>query len=318
MELHVRSGLLFHPQFKELCQKHGNQFVLIADEALKDLYATKLAEFLNADLFLIPNKKTKETLDGLIHQILPKKYGRDTLFLSLGGGAITDLVGFLASTFLRGVPLIHLPTSLLAMVDAAIGGKTGIDTPFGKNLIGTFYPPQAIVADLDTLKTLPEKEWIHGRSEMVKMGLIFDPLLFRSFDIEKAMQAKLQIVTQDPFETGLRRILNFGHTIGHALETVCGIPHGEAVAIGCYAESHLSYQLGYLKKEEFDRVPKTSPLQFDRNAFFEALHSDKKKHNGQIRCVLIDRIGHAAEFDGAYCRPVTQEELLPTLDLIYG
>ena len=321
MELLIGSNLLLQPTLKALCQKYGSKNVLIADEALFDLYAKNLADFLNADLYLISNKKDLETFLKLQNQLLEKSYGKDTVFLALGGGSITDLAGFLASIFLRGVPLIHLPTTLLAMVDAAIGGKTAIDTPFGKNQIGTFYPPKAVVADLNTLKTLPEKEWINGRSEIIKMGLIYDPSILEDFSLEKAMQAKLKIVEKDPFENGLRRILNFGHTIGHAIETLCKISHGEAVAIGCVAESHLSYRLGYLSKSNFERICKVQPLKkmtFDKDLFFQILARDKKKINHQIRSVLIDSIGHAIEFGGAYCRVIEKQAFLETLEFIHG
>lgn len=244
---------------------------------------------------------------------------RNTTLIALGGGATTDLVGFVASIYMRGLALILVPTTLLAIVDASIGGKTAIDTPFGKNLIGTFYEPKAIFVDLDTLKTLPEKERFNGLAEITKMALIYDPSIMG--DIEKAIEAKMKIVAQDPLDQGLRRILNFGHTIGHALEAVSDyeMAHGEAVVLGCLAESHLSMRLGYLSEGDFDQIqalypPLKLPQGYTRTKFLQALSHDKKKASGAIRFVLIDRIGHALPFDGAYCRAVSLSELEPTLD----
>jgi 3-dehydroquinate synthase len=308
--------------------------VLIADEAIKDLYAVDLAKRIHAELLTIPSgekAKTLDTVQSLIDQLFKMGCGRDTLLIALGGGATTDLVAFAASIYMRGVPLVLIPTTLLAVVDAAIGGKTGIDTPYGKNLIGTIYYPRAIFADLDILQTLPEKEWFNGLAEILKMGLISEPAIWEMAKkngkdpdlILKAIQGKIKVVEQDPRDQGLRRILNFGHTIGHALETVAhyAMPHGEAVALGCAAEAHLSMHLGYLSREEFEQIeavyrpfPLKLPKAYDRAKLLQAMAHDKKKALGEIRFVLIDKIGHAMPFDGAYCRAVTQNELKKTLD----
>ncbi|MDE3045795.1 MAG: 3-dehydroquinate synthase [Verrucomicrobiota bacterium] len=323
-QLHLGHGLLESDLLTSLCE--GHRIALVADEALETLYAAPLAARLGADLFLIPSgekAKTEEAKQRLIEQLLEKKHDRNTLLLALGGGTTTDLVGFVASIYLRGVPLILIPTTLLAMVDASIGGKTAINTPFGKNLLGTLYYPKAVVADLNTLQTLSPQERLNGLAEIVKMGLIADATILeeQSFSslIEKAIRAKISIVEQDPTERGLRRILNFGHTIAHALETVSNyqMPHGQAVAIGCAVESYLSHTLGYLSATDLARIPRISvslPKNYQRQALLEAMKRDKKNRQGSIRFVLIDQIGRAFPFDGDYCRSVNEKELEPALD----
>lgn len=311
----------------EFC--NGRRVVLIADEKIQDpLFAKKIgAEFLT-----IPSgEKTKrlETVERLVDQLCQMGCERDTLLIAMGGGVTTDLVGFVASIYMRGVPLILIPTTLLAMVDAAIGGKTGIDTAWGKNLLGTVYPPQAIFADLDRLQTLPEGEWFNGMAEILKMGLICDSQIWErgpGRDPElmvKAIQGKIAIVDQDPLEQGLRRVLNFGHTVGHALERVSEymMPHGEAVAFGCVVEAYLSMKLGYLAEQEFaqieavyGRFPLRLPKNYDRGQFLSAMAQDKKKARGEVRCVILEKIGRALPFEGTYCRVVKESEWESALD----
>jgi 3-dehydroquinate synthase len=234
-------------------------------------------------------------------QLLEKGFGRDTVIVAVGGGVVSDLAGFVASTYMRGVPLIIVPTTLIGMVDASIGGKTGVNTSHGKNLIGSFYPPVAIVSDPDVLLTLPEKEMIAGRSEILKMGFVWDrELLDVSFEeqILRAIKAKIEVVSLDPKEGGLRKILNFGHTVGHALEAHSNftMSHGEAVGIGCIAESYLSHHLGLLTEEELNRVVGLFPKfkwNFDRHKLISAMGKDKKVLKGAIQCVLLEKIGKA-------------------------
>lgn len=304
-----------------LCK--GMKIVLIADIALKKLYAEKLAQHLNALLIYIPSgekAKTREIKQQIEDQLFKAGCGRDTVILAMGGGATTDVVGFVAATYLRGVPLILIPTTLLAMVDAAIGGKTGINTEFGKNMLGSIYFPKTIVFDYEFLDSLPEVERMNGMSEILKMGLIANPELLKGVDIERAAKTKMAIVEQDPYEKGLRRILNFGHTVAHALERLSNytIPHGQAVAIGCVVESYLSLSLGYLSRKDFDQIETFFPIyrlpaSYKRKAFLQAMTADKKNKGGQVRFVLIDQIGRAMPFDGEYCRPVSDKELEGTL-----
>ena len=333
-KLYVGEDLLLGELLVSLCKTHHGRIVIIADANLKDLYGTALAKILQAELRIIPsgeNTKNKTTQEFIENALFAMGCNRDTILIALGGGVTTDLVGFVASIYLRGVPLILIPTTLLAMVDATIGGKTAINTPFGKNLIGTIYHPKAIVADLKTLPTLPEKEWSNGLAEILKIGLIFDSTLWELAKknnkneelIIKAMKGKIAIVEEDPTEQNIRRILNFGHTIGHALEKIAQyeLSHGTAIALGCLAESHLSMHLGYLPRQDFEHIhihyssfSLKLPQAYTRQKLFQALSHDKKRALGKVRFVLIDQIGHALPFDGEYCHSVTEKALASTLD----
>ncbi|MCC6128106.1 MAG: 3-dehydroquinate synthase, partial [Chlamydiae bacterium] len=190
-----------------------SEIALFADSALLDLYAKPLQKKLNALLFPIPSgekAKTKDTIESLAEELFEKRIDRNALFIALGGGATCDAVGFLASIYLRGVSLVFVPTTILAMVDAAIGGKTAIDTPFGKNLIGTFYPPKAVFVDENFLKTLPEIERLNGLAEIFKLGLVSNRSLCYEKDaflIQKAIRGKMAIVSQDVLDKSIRRIL---------------------------------------------------------------------------------------------------------------
>lgn len=325
-ELHIGHGLL-QSDLLSLCKKFGSKIAVVVDASIKDLFGAPLAQKLNAKLFTVPSGEEAKTLascNKLIDQLFEEGFGKTSLLIAIGGGATTDAVGFVASIYMRGISLLLIPTTLLGMVDAAIGGKTALDTSFGKNLLGTTYHPKAVLIDLDILKTLPPKEVQNGMAEVIKMGLIFDPAILgatKEKQIELAIHAKIATIEKDPTEKGLRRILNFGHTIGHALEKISDyrLRHGEAVAIGSLAAAHLSMQLGFLPEQEFKKIEKlyppfSLPSNYTRDKLFETMRHDKKAIDGAIRFVLIDRIGHALEFDGAYCRAVTKEELLPTLD----
>lgn len=324
-ELYLGRNFVGSRCIQEISQGQYAKVVIVVDLAIKELYGDSLATQLNALLIPIPNIKSKETYEMILENLFQADCGRDTLLIALGGGVICDLVGFAAATYMRGIPLILIPTTLLAMVDAAIGGKTAIDTPLGKNLIGCMYYPKGIIADLDLLKSLPEHEWVHGLSEILKMGLIYDASIWDDLQgderIYKAIRGKISIVEQDPTELGLRRILNFGHTIGHGLEKIGGMPHGKAVALGCLAESHLSVQLKFLSSTDFKKIQLPFqnfslqlPHSYTREKLFQAMRHDKKKAGGKLRIVLIDRIGHALPFEGNYCRSVSETELIPTLE----
>jgi len=326
-----------------------NRIIILADLVLQGL-AEKLASQLNARVELIvanENAKTLSAAEQIQDIFFRANYGRDTTLIVIGGGVAMDLAGFVASTYMRGIDLILIPSTLLAMVDAAIGGKTAVDTPFGKNLVGTIYFPRAIIADPMILRTLPKREWFNGVAEILKIGLVYDASIFDLAENEvcharpetwnfqaargiksnsailKAILAKIEIIQKDPQEKGLRRLLNFGHTIGHGIELISHfeISHGEAVAMGCCAESYMSMNLGYLSKDEFERVQAAYrsftlklPRTYDRKELIEAMTHDKKNAGGQIRFVIIDRIGHAMEFNGNYCCPITQQKMTETLD----
>ena len=256
--------------------------------------------------------KTLDTVSKLWDGFLSAKIERRSTVIGLGGGVVGDLAGFAAATFLRGVPWVAVPTSLLSMVDASMGGKTGADLPQGKNLIGAFHPPRLVLADPEVLATLPEEELRSGMGEVVKHGVIADARLleFRSLQdfgtlaqtVSRAMAVKIRVIEQDPFERGIRAALNLGHTIGHAVELVSGfaLRHGEAVAIGMVAEARLAEQVGLAESGLDDEIaavlqavglPTEIPSELDRDAIIYAMQYDKKKSGGAVKFALPAAIG---------------------------
>jgi len=236
--------------------------------------------------------------------------------LALGGGVVGDLTGFAAATWLRGVRWVGLPTTLLAMADSSLGGKTGADLPQGKNLIGAFHPPALVLADTETLATLPDEEFRAGLAEVVKHGLLADPELFdlcaEGFDqlradvagefVSRAMSVKIRTIQQDPYEKGIRAALNLGHTIGHGIEKASGfaLRHGEAVAIGMVAEARVAERMGLAHKGLAELIvdvlkgiglPTEIPANLDRRRVLEAIQLDKKRAGGVVRFALPIRIG---------------------------
>lgn len=270
--------------------------------------------------------KSKQQLLDLYDEVLDWGIDRETPVIALGGGVVGDLAGFAAASLLRGVPLVQCPTSLIALVDSAIGGKTGINHETGKNLIGAFHQPEVVVADLSVLGTLPQREWTSGMAEVVKHALIADADLFGFIDrnlvdvmtgrdrrlveqmIPRAARVKAEIVAQDEKEAGLRAILNFGHTFGHAVEAVAGygqFTHGEAVAIGMRAALYLSAQRhpGAFSRDRIDHVLQAIPQQHDASDLDwtdvrNAMQSDKKNKGGTVRFVLLRSVGDAYVSDG--------------------
>lgn len=340
---------LFSDNFYQLKKR----FVIITDSNLIDSLGKKLQAILQqqnlkTDLLSFPAgemHKTRETKQILEDELLSKNYGRDTCLIALGGGVVTDMVGFIAATYCRGIPVIYIPTTLLAMVDASIGGKTGVNTPHGKNLIGTFTQPHAVFMDIDSLKTLPEKEWRNGVVEIIKHSLIADAAFFANLqnNMEKfkthnidfleniiyiSCLIKKIIVEQDEKEQGgIRQLLNFGHTIGHAIETIenYAISHGEAVAIGILVESYISVQLGFLSEDVLDQIfnllrdyslpLKTTAFENKNKAIFQKLLSlDKKSINNIPRFVLLDSIGKPHRHNDAYTMPVDPVLINQALD----
>lgn len=259
--------------------------------------------------------KTIATVSQLWEAFLAARLERRSTVVALGGGVVGDLAGFAAATFLRGVNWVGAPTTLLAMVDASLGGKTGADLPQGKNLIGAFYPPRLVLADTDTLATLPAAERRSGLAEVVKHGVIGDPALFDLCAqgetavaqnwpqlVSRAMAVKLAIIAADPYEQGQRAALNLGHTIGHAVELASGyrLRHGEAVAIGMVAEAKLAEQTGVAEKGVAQQItavlralnlPTQIPPDLDRQAIIRAVGVDKKRRAGQVHFALPARIG---------------------------
>ncbi|MFQ6112335.1 MAG: 3-dehydroquinate synthase, partial [Nitrospinota bacterium] len=273
-------------------------------------------------LFLVPAGERSKSLSWaarLYEHLIGLGFERNCGIIALGGGVVGDLSGFVAATFLRGVPLMQLPTSLLAQVDSSVGGKTAVNHPKGKNLIGAFYQPGAVLIDSATLSTLPRRELLSGLAEVVKCGVIADPRLFATLErrarevlnldpevllpaVAACCRIKARVVEQDARELGLRAILNFGHTIGHALETMARykkLRHGEAVAIGMAAAARISSAMKLCKAEEAGRVlrllsllglPTSSPS-FSKGRLLEQLSRDKKVRDGRVRFVLMRGIG---------------------------
>jgi len=254
--------------------------------------------------------------DGLVDAALE----RNSPLLALGGGVVGDLAGFAAATYLRGIPYLQLPTTLLAQVDSSVGGKTGIDHPRGKNLIGAFYQPRAVLIDLATLRTLPRRQLLAGFAEVVKYGAILDADLFAFLEqklaqvlaldtavlqhvVRRCCELKAQVVERDERESGERAVLNFGHTIGHALESVTGYTrflHGEAVAIGMVAEARVSAALGLCRPEVVERLralleraglPVELPADIDREKLAGAIELDKKVRGGKVKFVALEALG---------------------------
>jgi len=266
--------------------------------------------------------KTLNSIQKLYDIALENRLERSSTIVALGGGVIGDMAGFAAATWLRGINLVQVPTSLLAMVDSSVGGKTGVNHPKGKNLIGAFYQPRFVLIDPEVLKTLPTREFKAGMAEVIKYGVIWDEELFTqlaaskhldqlryikpemiNYIITRSCQAKANVVSQDEKEAGLRAILNYGHTIGHAIESVTGynlLKHGEAVGIGMVAAGQIAVELGLWQKEDIERqnsliqktgLPSQLPSGLDIQAIIDALQLDKKVKSGKVRFVLPTQIG---------------------------
>jgi len=265
------------------------------------------------------SSKTRETKAAVEDFMLSSRCTRDTAVIALGGGVVGDLAGFLAATYMRGVPVIQIPTSTMAMIDSSVGGKTAINVPAGKNLVGAFHQPRIIFADPEVLRTLSRREVVEGLAEAIKMGVIRDSELFKLMAAEpenimaldnvllqqvlyKAVGHKAEIVAIDEKETGLRATLNYGHTIGHAIEALLSpqLLHGECVAIGCVAEADLAARMGHLQREAVAEVracfqkyglPVLPPPGLSLEKLMEKMAVDKKNQGKTIRCTIITSIG---------------------------
>lgn len=329
MILQIGQNILY-TALAEYCKNSPRRWVIITDSTVAPLFGQRLQDFLQIDMITFPAGeayKTRETKQQLEDQLLERHYGRDTGLIALGGGVVSDMVGFLASTYCRGIPVIYAPTTLLAMVDASIGGKTGVDTPFGKNLIGAFCSPKAVFMDINTLQSLPEKEWRDGIVETLKHGLITDAALVQELQentkdftlkpewqldvITKSVAIKQNIVKQDEQDHGIRQLLNFGHTIGHAIETIeeYQISHGQAVAIGMLVEAYLSVLSGFLDKSvvaQIENILRLYQLPLKTSAFHnlsqfkKTMGLDKKAEKNIPHFVLLDAIGKVHESDKQY------------------
>jgi len=300
---------------------------IITNPTVSKLYSRPVMEGLKKSGFEpavteIPDGEEYKTLLWVSHlydELLSYRLDRRSPVLALGGGVIGDMAGFVAATYMRGIPYIQVPTTLLAQVDSSVGGKTGVNHILGKNLIGAFYQPSLVWIDIKTLETLPERELKAGIAEVIKYGMIADQGLFiylednieklLSLDetalthvIRRSCEIKAEVVSRDEKESGLRAILNFGHTIGHAIETLTNYNtyrHGEAVAIGMIYEAKIAHRMGLCDKEVFDRIKaliKRAGLSFalpeiSHDKIIETMYIDKKAREGKIMMILPEKIG---------------------------
>lgn len=316
--LHNEVACVFDEPFSETifnCKKED--VVIITDELLYGLHKEKMNGFKIITIRTGEEYKTQATVDHIITKLLELEATKDTLIVGMGGGVVTDITGFTAAIYKRGTRLAFVPTTILAMVDASVGGKNGVDVGIYKNIAGTIYQPETILFDYRFLDTLPVKEWINGFAEVIKHACIRNGLMFKMLErytlhdiqadkslaasiIEQNVAEKMAIVTGDEFESGDRKLLNFGHTIGHAIELLHHLPHGHAVSIGMVAACNLSEKINGLHFEESQRLVKLLSryhlpvdIETDYKKVFDVLKQDKKMKTGQIRFVLLNTIGEA-------------------------
>lgn len=317
--LKQRELLLPHLKSRQVC--------IVTNETVAPLYLERLKSVLfdyQVQTVILPDGEKYKTLDtvGLIYDsLLAQNFSRSSTLIALGGGVIGDMTGFAAATYQRGVNYIQVPTTLLAQVDSSVGGKTGVNRPLGKNMVGAFYQPKCVIADIATLNTLADRELKAGLAEVIKYGLInnvdfyawieqnLSLLLTRDVDALKhailiSCAEKARIVASDEKEEGIRAILNFGHTFGHAIETATGYSewlHGEAVATGMIMAADLSWRMGLLEKADAEKIKKlitasglpAVPPDIDAQTFLKLMSKDKKAEQGQIKFILLEAIGKA-------------------------
>lgn len=337
-QIDIQDGLLEdRSALRECFGKLGERIAIVTHRGLDPLYGEPLRRLLAASGFEVhvlsfaegEQYKSRQTKEHLEDQLLERGLGRDTCLVALGGGIVSDMAGYIAATYCRGVPLVIIPTSLLAMVDACMGGKSGVNVPQGKNLVGCIYQPKAILIDPFVLHSLPPCDLRNGAVEMIKHGLVADAAYFNWLErhaaellslkasvVHKAIvdscHIKTSIVARDEREGGIRSYLNYGHTIGHALErlTDYALSHGEAVAIGLVVESRISVDLGLLPQSDYQRIlailrrcglPLKIPLEISLKACLGAMAMDKKSLKGKPRFTLLSTIGHP---HGNSCSPI--------------
>jgi len=314
----------------ELITQHipGNSALIVSNETVAPLYMDAVEKSLSHIRFktlVLPDgeeHKNLNVLNSIYDTLLENRLDRNTTLIALGGGVIGDITGFAAATYQRGVHLVQIPTTLLSQVDSSVGGKTAVNHPIGKNMIGAFYQPKAVIADTNTLNTLEERQLSSGIAEVIKYGLIrdisflewlesnIDKLLDRdpvalAYAIERSCRNKAEIVAADERESGQRALLNLGHTFGHAIETGMGYGvwlHGEAVASGMVMAARLSNKLGWISESDVSRVidlleranlPITAPEQMTADKFIELMSLDKKVSDGILKLVLYKSVGKA-------------------------
>jgi 3-dehydroquinate synthase len=328
----------------------AHRYAIVSDESVAPLYAGRVRSALGEGrtrLYTIPageEHKNRATWSTLTDSMLADGFGRDTAIIALGGGVVGDLAGFVAATYMRGVPYMQVPTTLLAMIDASIGGKTGVDTPAGKNLVGAFHQPSAVIVDLDVLRTLPPEHLRAGLAEAIKHGVIADAAYFSDVVdaapdivagsrsaaaalegvVVRSISIKADVVKRDEREGGVRKTLNFGHTIGHAIELRSDYTmlHGEAVAVGMVLESRLAERLGIAEpgtsarvREAIERtgLPGARPANQTPDEILSATRGDKKAREGVVEYALPARIGAMAGADRGWGVAVADDIVLEVL-----
>ena len=341
--IHVGTGLLNR---HELIRPHlrGRQVLIVSNTTVAPLYLDRLLESLSdldVDSVILPDGeqyKSLDTCNQVYDRLLQRRFDRKCMLIALGGGVIGDLTGFVAASYQRGVDFIQVPTTLLAQVESSVGGKTGVNHPLGKNMIGAFHQPQCVVADTATLATLPDREMSAGVAEIIKYGLIRDAEFFDWLEthvedllrhdeaalteaILRSCAIKAEVVAADEREGGLRAILNLGHTFGHAIETASGYGnwlHGEAVGAGMVMAAYLARDMGWIDQPQFERahdliiragLPDAPPTGMSGERFLELMAVDKKAEGGKLRLVLQQAIGKAVVTDA-----VPMDSLRRTLD----
>jgi len=334
----------------------NKRVIIITNSLVNSLYGAKLLSVLrkdvfNSDLIEVPDGekyKTLSTAKYLYDELLKRKVDRTTTLIALGGGVMGDLTGFVAATYMRGLPLVHIPTTLLAQVDSSIGGKVAVDHPLAKNIIGSFYQPKAVYTDPEVLQTLSDKDIKNGMIEAIKIAVIKSPVFFKWLEknidqllkkhkdllcevVKGAVPLKVDIVLKDPWERGLRKALNFGHSIGHALEVEAGyqdLSHGKAVALGMLIETKIACNRGMCSEEFEEKIKRilsfpSSSLSFPRkresifkhiknidyNQFWETLTLDKKNYQGRMTFILPEALGKVSTIDN-----INKEEVIKALE----
>lgn len=335
------SNLLKQP--KKWLSSKAVHYIVITDHTVKKYYGVTLLQYLRqqgfqATLFSFPagekykNAKTKMQLE---NQMLARKYDRSAMILAIGGGVVGDLAGFIAATYMRGIAYINIPTTLLSMVDSSIGGKTAIDTKFGKNLIGAFWQPKNVVIDFDCLMTLPQRQFVNGLIEAIKIFLTCDQKYFTFIEknitkilkrdkklirtvIHRAIKLKANVVQQDETELHLRALLNFGHTVGHALEQASHykLLHGYAVAYGILLEAKITELMGNLSTENYQRIVNLFKKlnihakdlkKFSVTKLIQLMQGDKKSKAKKIHCILLKKIGAIYQPNKKIIHPITSK-----------
>jgi 3-dehydroquinate synthase len=325
--IYIGSQLLSQPDLYAAHIK-SKQVLIVTNETVAPLYLDQVRQNLTSyqvETVILPDGeqyKTLETLSRVFDALLAARFSRNATLIALGGGVIGDMGGFAAACYQRGIAFLQIPTTLLAQVDSSVGGKTGVNHPLGKNMIGAFYQPQCVLADTDVLDTLDNRQLAAGLAEVIKYGLIRDADFFvwleeniealcardkqaLAYAIEHSCRNKAEIVAEDETESGVRATLNLGHTFGHAIETGTGYGaylHGEAVAIGICQAADLSMRKGWLTEQDVQRIgvllrraglPVIPPAGLDTERFLELMAVDKKNLDGQIRLILLEKIGRA-------------------------